>query len=105
MQTNKLMSIPIGTSRNLRFPIIINLPRSYSESAFHFCRYYQSTSPLGNHKMTTTLKSSIGEFKGIKGDGVTQYLGIKYANLKDQLAVPELVKHYSSDIVDATKFG
>jgi carboxylesterase type B len=55
--------------------------------------------------MATTLKSSIGEFRGVKRDRVVQYLGIKYADLKDQLAVPELVKSYGGEVVDATRFG
>ncbi|KAF2000989.1 para-nitrobenzyl esterase [Amniculicola lignicola CBS 123094] len=55
--------------------------------------------------MTATMKTSFGVFKGKKGDGVTQYLGVKYANLKDRLAVPELVKQYSDVEVDASEYG
>ena len=53
----------------------------------------------------TTLKTNIGEFRGKKGDGVEQYLGIKYASLKDQLAAPEIFSSYGEEVVDATEFG
>ncbi|KAF2176408.1 alpha/beta-hydrolase [Zopfia rhizophila CBS 207.26] len=48
-------------------------------------------------------KTDFGEFRGKKGDGVVQYLGIKYGNLKDRLAVPEMVESYESEIIDATE--
>ncbi|KAF2121851.1 carboxylesteras-like protein [Lophiotrema nucula] len=51
-----------------------------------------------------TLKTKIGVFNGKKGDIVEQYLGIKYASLSDQLAVPEIFSSYGAEI-DATKFG
>ncbi|KAF2869112.1 carboxylesteras-like protein [Massariosphaeria phaeospora] len=54
--------------------------------------------------MTNTLKTSFGEFKGKKTDGVIQYLGVQYATLKNQLAVPEIVERYESP-VDATQYG
>lgn len=56
-------------------------------------------------EMTTTLKTSFGVFRGKNGDGVVQYLGIKYASLKNQLAVSEMVKDYGAEVVDATNFG
>lgn len=46
-----------------------------------------------------------GSFEGWKGDGVVQYRGIKYAFLRDQMAVPQLVTEYGSERVDATEFG
>lgn len=52
-----------------------------------------------------TLKTPFGEFNGKKNGGTVQYLGIKYASLKDQLAVPEMVQEYGTEIVDATEFG
>lgn len=55
--------------------------------------------------MTTTIKTAFGEFRGKKGDAVTQYRGIKYASLKDQLAVSTMVEQYGSEVVDATEFG
>lgn len=53
----------------------------------------------------STLKTDFGEFRGKKGDGVTQYLGVKYASLKDQLSVPEMVVDYGSEVVEAVEFG
>lgn len=55
--------------------------------------------------MATILKTAIGIFKGKKGDGVMQYLGMKYARLGDQLAAPELVQEYGTEVVDASKYG
>ncbi|ORY15879.1 carboxylesteras-like protein [Clohesyomyces aquaticus] len=55
--------------------------------------------------MSTTLKTDFGEFRGKNGSGVVQYLGIKYASLKDRLAVPEIVESYGEETVDATEYG
>jgi carboxylesterase type B len=55
--------------------------------------------------MTTSLKSPFGTFQGKTHDAVTQYRGIKYASVKDQLSVPELVTSYGDDVIDATHFG
>lgn len=55
--------------------------------------------------MTTNLKTHYGEFKGKTGAGVVQYLGIKYASLRNQLSVPEMVESYGNEVIDATKFG
>ena len=56
--------------------------------------------------MTSTLKTPFGTFLGIKGGGVIQYRGIKYAYVKDQLSSSELVTSYPEhDIIDATHFG
>jgi carboxylesterase type B len=52
-----------------------------------------------------TLTTPLGEFKGRKEKGCIQYLGIKYANLKDQMAPPEMIAEYGSGIIDATQFG
>jgi len=54
---------------------------------------------------TTIVKTGFGQFRGRKGDAVTQYRGIKYATLKDQLAVPHMVESYGESIVDAVEFG
>ncbi|EAT76844.1 hypothetical protein SNOG_15749 [Parastagonospora nodorum SN15] len=40
--------------------------------------------------MTAILQSPFGTFQGKQSDGITQYLGIKYASVKDQLSPPEL---------------
>jgi carboxylesterase type B len=54
-----------------------------------------------SHILTTTF----GTFRGHKANNTTQYRGIKYASLADQLSVPKLVTTYSDDITDATRFG
>uniref|UniRef100_A0A9P3ENT3 Carboxylic ester hydrolase n=1 Tax=Aspergillus pseudoviridinutans TaxID=1517512 RepID=A0A9P3ENT3_9EURO len=55
----------------------------------------------------TTLKTALlGEVQGKTADGVTQYLGIKYASLRDRLAVAEVTDHGNRDIVlNATTYG
>lgn len=55
--------------------------------------------------MTSILETPFGAFAGKKGDAVVQYLGIKYASVKDQLSVPELVTSYGNSTVNATEFG
>ncbi|EKG10489.1 hypothetical protein MPH_12347, partial [Macrophomina phaseolina MS6] len=37
--------------------------------------------------------------------GVTQFLGVKYATLKDRFALPELVKGDPKGAVEAGEFG
>ncbi|OJJ44966.1 hypothetical protein ASPZODRAFT_153290 [Penicilliopsis zonata CBS 506.65] len=49
--------------------------------------------------------SSLGEIRGKVGDRVVQYLGVKYAALKNRLAEPELVESRDGEILDATKDG
>lgn len=55
--------------------------------------------------MTAPLKTFFGTFQGKKADGVVQFRGVKYASVKDQLSIPEMVKGYGDEIVDATEFG
>lgn len=56
--------------------------------------------------MTTTLRTtSLGEIRGKVADGVVQYLGIKYASLKNRLADAELIEKREGDVLDATKDG
>lgn len=56
--------------------------------------------------MTTTLAtSSFGDIRGKTGEGVTQFLGIKYANLKNRLADAELIEERKGDVIDATTDG
>ncbi|KAJ4348577.1 uncharacterized protein N0V89_009955 [Didymosphaeria variabile] len=50
------------------------------------------------------LQTSFGSFKGIRGDGVVQYLGIPYAKVKDHLSAPATVECYEG-VVNATKYG
>ncbi|KAH7393872.1 putative carboxylesterase [Phaeosphaeria sp. MPI-PUGE-AT-0046c] len=55
--------------------------------------------------MAAVLHTTLGSFAGKKGEGVTQYLGIKYASVKDQLAGPEIVQMYGGGVVDASRYG
>ncbi|KAI8940531.1 hypothetical protein NX059_004209 [Plenodomus lindquistii] len=56
--------------------------------------------------MSATLKHpSLGELRGNKVDGVVQFLGLKYATLRNRLANAELVEEYGSQITDATRYG
>jgi hypothetical protein len=56
--------------------------------------------------MSATLKHEhLGELKGTSVDGAVQFLGLKYATLKNRLATAELVDSYGSGTTDATKYG
>lgn len=56
--------------------------------------------------MAATLKTtSLGEIRGKDADGATQYLGIKYASLKNRLADAELVESREGDVLDAARDG
>jgi hypothetical protein len=56
--------------------------------------------------MTTTLATrSFGDIRGKTGEGVTQFLGIKYANLNNRLADAELIEERKGDVIDATTDG
>jgi len=57
-------------------------------------------------EMTTILKTtSLGEIRGKVADGVVQYLGIKYASLRNRFADAELIEKRDGDVLDATKDG
>ncbi|EFQ87185.1 hypothetical protein CFE70_001165 [Pyrenophora teres f. teres 0-1] len=56
--------------------------------------------------MSTTLNhANLGELKGKAVDSAVQFLGLKYASLRDRFAPAELVDSYGSGSTDATKFG
>jgi hypothetical protein len=56
--------------------------------------------------MSATLEHEhLGELKGKSVDGAVQFLGLKYASIRDRLAAPQLVDSYGSGTTDATKFG
>ncbi|KAJ5967319.1 hypothetical protein N7501_003567 [Penicillium viridicatum] len=56
--------------------------------------------------MALTLKTTfLGEIRGKTENGVTQYLGIKYANLKNRLADAELIEQSLEATIDATNDG
>jgi hypothetical protein len=55
--------------------------------------------------MVAPLKTPFGTFQGKQGDGVTQYRGIKYGSVRDQLSAPDMVTEYSDAVVDAIHFG
>ena len=56
--------------------------------------------------MSATINTSnLGQIRGKTEDGVTRYLGIKYATLKDRFADAQLVEERQGDILDATADG
>ncbi|GMG02232.1 unnamed protein product [Aspergillus oryzae var. brunneus] len=55
---------------------------------------------------TTTVQTKhLGQIRGKVAEGVTQFLGIKYATLEDRLADAQLVEKRDGDTLDATKDG
>lgn len=57
---------------------------------------------MSNIIQTTT---HLGEIRGKTTNGVSQFLGIKYATLKNRLADAELVERRAGGVLDATKDG
>lgn len=56
--------------------------------------------------MTTILQTrSLGDIRGKSEGGVTQFLGIKYANLKNRYADAELIEERKGDLLDAMTDG
>jgi carboxylesterase type B len=56
--------------------------------------------------MVTLLQTQqLGVIQGKNCDGVTQYLGIKYATLKNRLADAVLYERNSDGVLDATNDG
>ena len=56
--------------------------------------------------MTIILKTrSFGDIRGKSEGGVTQFLGIKYANLKNRFADAELIEERHGDVLDAMTDG
>lgn len=56
-------------------------------------------------RTTVLTTTSLGDIRGSTADGVTQFLGIKYANLKDRFADAELVEQRTGGVLDATTDG
>lgn len=60
----------------------------------------------GKTSSMTVLKiTSLGEIRGRDNNSATQYPGIKYAILRNQLADAELVKSREGEVLDAVKDG
>jgi carboxylesterase type B len=57
--------------------------------------------------MSAHLKhQKLGQIQGKQGDGVVQFLGIKYATVKDRFAGSELVEYGNGEsVIDATNLG
>ena len=57
--------------------------------------------------MTTSIKHPVlGEVLGVRDKGVIKFLGLKYASLKNRLALPELWEgHGSNSQVNASDLG
>ena len=49
---------------------------------------------------------TIGTIRGIrKTNRISQYLGVRYAMLKDRFSRGEIQKSYSEPVLDATNYG
>lgn len=48
---------------------------------------------------------SLGTILGNKKEGVVQFLGIKYASIKDRFAPSEIFDHSGSNVIDGTRPG
>ncbi|OAL44019.1 carboxylesteras-like protein [Pyrenochaeta sp. DS3sAY3a] len=56
--------------------------------------------------MAATIKhTTLGEVKGNIKSGTAQFLGLKYATLKNRLATAEIAQNDGTGVIDATKFG
>ncbi|RAL15753.1 putative carboxylesterase [Aspergillus homomorphus CBS 101889] len=55
--------------------------------------------------MTLLLTQYLGKIRGKDSNRVTQFLGIKYATLRDRFAEAQLVETRDGDVLDATKDG
>lgn len=55
--------------------------------------------------ITTFEHPSLGPICGKAGDGLTQFLGLKYASLRDRLAEPEMITEAHEKAINATKIG
>jgi len=53
----------------------------------------------------TILKTTFGCFVGVEENGVRRFVGIKYAQVKNWLATPELITSYGNEVIDATRYG
>ena len=49
--------------------------------------------------------SKLGEIRGREGNGISQYLGIQYATLKNRFADAELIEDRTGGVLDATNDG
>lgn len=99
--------IPKPTAQHVMFYICIKACGCEGQRASKatFCLSKEKHTRTANRVPMATLRTPFGEFKGKKKNGIVQYLGIKYASLKDQLAIPEMVKEYGNKVIDATEFG
>ena len=75
---------------------------STANSAFSLFPYITSQ---GTNMATTLKTASLGEIQGKDANSVTQYLGIKYATLRNRLAGAELVRSRDGNTLDATRDG
>lgn len=54
---------------------------------------------------TTFVHPTIGRLRGVPGKGLSQFLGVQYASLKDRLAVPEEILDYGGGEIYVNKLG
>lgn len=56
--------------------------------------------------MAASIKhTKLGEVQGNIKSGTAQFLGLKYATLKNRLATAEIAQNDGTGVIDATKFG
>lgn len=80
---------------------------NYCTIGHHTQTFFKNSGLIKAEEMTTVLKTTaLGEIRGKAADGVVQYLGIKYATLRNRLADAELVERRDDgEVLDATKYG
>lgn len=105
----------ITVNPQLRFEgLHLKFPRWTFPSAWRFCpvlhcetEHLRFLEVLHAEEVMTTIltTTSLGDIRGKTVDGVTQFLGIKYATLKNRFADAELIEQRNGDVLDATTDG
>lgn len=89
----------------------INLPSPLLSRCETLLSSYTGYRPRINYdisesRMAAVLQTQhLGTIQGKSGDGVTQYLGIKYATLKNRLADAIPIDNHEGVTLDATRDG
>jgi len=77
---------------------------NYAENGIERSRIFPAMFSAGTMGQTT-LETTFGSFVGVEENGVRKFLGIKYAQVKNWLAAPEIINSYGNEVVDATQYG
>jgi hypothetical protein len=86
---------------------IKEIPRQQNISRITSLYHRQEKQENKASNMSAQIKhQTLGEIQGRQGDGVIQFLGIKYASLKDRFAGSELVEYGETQgVIDGTQLG